>query len=112
MLAEPWAHHSVFDDRVDVRLVGGAVVRIDADVQDLEARFECFRIRARVVGQHAMRARDPLFGAGLTRLALLRGEEWISEPDGTEGPTIGIVANLQESGRPGSRPWLALAACG
>jgi len=111
MLSAPWAHYSASDQQVDVRLAGGAVVRIDVDGRDLEARFECFRIRARMIGQHAMRPRDPRFGTGITRLALLRGEEWITAPDGTEGPTIGTIANVQDSGRPGSRPWLALAAC-
>jgi hypothetical protein len=111
MLREPWAHYSASDQQVDVRLVTGAVVRIDVDGRDLERRLECFRIRARSVGHHRMRAQDSLFGAGLARIALLRGEEWITAPDGTEGPTIGTVANVQDSGRPGSRPWLALAAC-
>jgi len=111
MLGEPWTHYSASEQQVDVRLASGAVVRIDVDARDLEARFECFRIRARVIGQHAMGARESMFDAGLTRLALLRGEEWITAPDGTEGPTVGTAVNMQDNGRPGSRPWLALAAC-
>jgi hypothetical protein len=58
-----------------------------------------------------MSARGSPFSSGLTRLALLRGEEWITVPDGTEGPTIGTVANVQDSGPLGARPWGALAAC-
>lgn len=111
-LRRPWAQYSADEYRVDVRLVSGEVVRIDAEGEDVEPLFECFRLRARVVGRHGVVGRDAVFADGADRVTLLRIEEWITAPDGTEPEgMVGRVANIQSNGRPGARPWLALAAC-
>jgi hypothetical protein len=74
--------------------------------------FECFRIQARIFAHHELRGRDEVFGSGAARVALLRSEQWLMAPDGTESADlVGQLVYNQGSGKPGSRPWSALAAC-
>ena len=112
MLGRPWAQCSASEYCVDVRLASGELVRISADGDDLEPMFECFRIHARIFGDHDVRDRDDVCSEGAARVTLLRSEQWLTAPDGTE-PTdlVGELVYNQGRGKPGSRPWSALAAC-
>jgi hypothetical protein len=107
-LATPWAGHSVADSRMDIRLRGGLVVRLQADGRELEPGLDCVRLHASIVGQHALETADAYFPEGVSGIMLLASETWTTDPRQAPGePHHGVA----QTGAPGSRPDEAAAAC-
>ena len=107
-LATPWAGHSVAGPRMDIRLRGGLVVRLQADSRELEPGLDCVRLHASIVGQHALETADSCFPEGVSGIMLLASETWTTEPRQAQGePRFGPP----QTGAPGSRPDEAAAAC-
>ena len=107
-LATPWAGHSVAGSRMDVRLRGGLVVRLQADSRELEPGLGCVRLRASIVGQHALETADAFFPEGVSGIMLLASETWTPDPRQAPGSQ---ARALPLTGAPGSRPDEAAAAC-
>lgn len=106
-LATPWASHSVADSRIDVRLRGGLVVRLQADRRELEPGLDCVRLNASMAGQHALETADSVFPDGVSGIMLLASETWTGGTRQTGQATDGTA----QTGSPGSRPGEAAAAC-
>lgn len=107
-LAAPWASHSVAGSRMDVRLRGGLVVRLQADGRELEPGLDGVRLHASIAGQHALETVDAYFPEGVSGIMLLASETWTSDPRQAPGQS---VRELPQTGSPGSRPDRAIASC-
>ena len=107
-LAAPWAGHSVAGSRMDVRLRGGLVVRLQPDSRELEPGLDCVRLHASVVGHHALETVDAFFPDGVSGIMLLASETWTADRRQAPGQT---PRALPMTGAPGSRPDEAAASC-
>ena len=107
-LATPWASHTVADSRMDVRLHGGLVVRLQAEGRELEPGLDCVRLHASIVGQHALETDDAVFPEGVSGIMLLASETWTGDSRQAGGQPDRSARN---AGAPGTRPDEAAAVC-
>jgi len=101
---------AVLTPEVATIVTGDQSVLIEAEEQDFESNFDCYRLTARITNIRPM-AKSHQLGKVL-RVEVLTGEEWIEAATGAQPPGfIGRVQAYQYSGAPGTAPREAVAKC-
>ena len=99
----------VTDDAVTI-LTTEKVIVVEAEAEDFETNFECYRLSARESDERPFKKTLKL--GKVARVELLTSEEWIEPAVGSQPPGfIGKVQAYQHGGYPGAAPNHALAKC-